>query len=108
MPNVNWLAYQVTIWLTGLANPPTPSYNPVILLPDPYVTPEKVWRQFCLEGWDVDRRDAENPPIAPASPRLLDLVRDVVRRRHYSYRTEETYLQWMKRFIYFSGKRHPA
>ena len=55
----------------------------------------------------MDGRDVESRPIAPARPRLLDLVREVVRRRHYSYRTEETYLHWIKRFIYFSGKRHP-
>ncbi len=42
-----------------------------------------------------------------ARPRLLELARETIRRRHYSYRTEETYLQWMKRFIIFSGKRHP-
>lgn len=40
-------------------------------------------------------------------PRLLDAVRQAVRRRHYSHRTEEAYLHWIKRFIYFSGKRHP-
>jgi integron integrase len=40
-------------------------------------------------------------------PRLLDSVRDAVRRRHYSRRTEETYVHWIKRFIYFCGKRHP-
>jgi integron integrase len=40
--------------------------------------------------------------------RLLDLVRDAIRRRHYSRRTEETYVQWIKRFIYFSGKQHPS
>jgi site-specific recombinase XerD len=34
-------------------------------------------------------------------------VRDAVRRRHYSLRTEETYVHWIRRFIYFSGKRHP-
>jgi integron integrase len=34
-------------------------------------------------------------------------VRDAIRRRHYSDRTEETYVQWIKRFIFFSGKRHP-
>lgn len=32
--------------------------------------------------------------------RLLDVARDTIRRRHYSYRTEETYLHWMKRFKY--------
>jgi len=41
-------------------------------------------------------------------PRLLELVRDAIRRRHYSRRTEESYVHWIKRFIYFSGKRHPA
>ena len=44
---------------------------------------------------------------APASPKLLDRVRDAIRMRHYSYRTEETYVHWIKRFIYFHGKRHP-
>jgi len=34
-------------------------------------------------------------------------MRDVIRRKHYSLRTEETYLHWVKRFILFHGKRHP-
>jgi site-specific recombinase XerD len=34
-------------------------------------------------------------------------VRDAIRRRHYSLRTEDSYVQWIRRFIYFSGKRHP-
>ncbi len=50
---------------------------------------------------------AEDTPVGGASPRLLDQVRDAIRRRHYSYRTEQTYLHWIKRFIFFSGKRHP-
>ncbi len=41
-------------------------------------------------------------------PRLLELVRNAIRRRHYSRRTEETYVHWIKRFIYFSDRRHPA
>ena len=41
-------------------------------------------------------------------PRLLDQVRDAIRRRHYSYRTEQTYIHWIKRYIYFHGKKHPA
>ena len=40
-------------------------------------------------------------------PRLLDQVRDALRLRHYSLRTEESYLQWIKRFILFHNKRHP-
>jgi integron integrase len=43
----------------------------------------------------------------PARPRLSDQVRDALRRKHYSYRTEKTYLHWIRRFIYFHGKRHP-
>ncbi len=44
--------------------------------------------------------------LAP-SPRLLDRVREAIRLRHYSLRTEEAYVQWAKRFILFHGKRHP-
>jgi len=39
-------------------------------------------------------------------PRLLDQVRNVLRLEHYSYRTEEAYVQWIKRLIVFNGKRH--
>ena len=41
-------------------------------------------------------------------PKLLDQVRDAIRTRHYSYRTEEAYVGWIRRFILFHGKRHPA
>jgi integron integrase len=44
---------------------------------------------------------------APRRPRLLDQVRDEIRLRHYSLRTEHTYLGWIKRFILFHNKRHP-
>ena len=40
-------------------------------------------------------------------PRLLDQVREVIRIRHYSIRTEQAYVQWIRRFILFHGKRHP-
>jgi len=40
-------------------------------------------------------------------PKLLEQVRAALRTRHYSLRTEETYLGWVKRFILFHGKRHP-
>jgi integron integrase len=39
--------------------------------------------------------------------KLLGEVRDHIRRRHYSIRTEQAYLGWTKRFILFHGKRHP-
>jgi integron integrase len=40
-------------------------------------------------------------------PKLLDQVRDRLRVKHYSIRTETQYVQWIKRFIYFHGRRHP-
>lgn len=39
--------------------------------------------------------------------RLLAQLRDVIRRKHYSIRTEQAYLQWIKRFILYHGKKHP-
>jgi hypothetical protein len=46
-------------------------------------------------------------PSFPTKPRLLEQVRQEIRTRHYSPRTEETYIHWIKRFIYFHDKRHP-
>lgn len=40
--------------------------------------------------------------------KLLDQVRDVIRLKHYSIRTEETYVTWIRRFILFHKKRHPS
>lgn len=40
-------------------------------------------------------------------PKLLDQVRDRIRAKHYSLRTETQYVQWIKRFILFHDKRHP-
>jgi site-specific recombinase XerD len=39
---------------------------------------------------------------------LLDQVRDKIRFKHYSLSTENTYVSWIKQFIIFHGKRHPA
>jgi integron integrase len=39
---------------------------------------------------------------------LLDRVRTLIRTRHYSYRTEQSYIHWIKRYILFHNKRHPA
>lgn len=40
--------------------------------------------------------------------KLLEQMRDAPRLKHYSYRTEEAYLDWVKRYILFHHKRHPA
>jgi hypothetical protein len=52
--------------------------------------------------------------ILPSAPkegkpkRLLDQVRDVMRLKHYSLRTERCYGEWIERYIRFHGKRHPS
>ncbi len=48
-----------------------------------------------------------NPGPTSHPPRLLDQVRYKLRTLHYSYRTEQQYLQWLRRFIRFHDKRHP-
>lgn len=39
--------------------------------------------------------------------KLLEQVRDTIRRKNYAYRTEQAYTSWIKRFIIFHDKRHP-
>ncbi len=46
-------------------------------------------------------------PQGQQKPKLLDRVREAIRSRHYSRRTEEAYIGWIKRYIFFHGKRHP-
>ena len=55
----------------------------------------------------TDSRTISSPP-STAKPKLLDQVRQAIRTRHYSPRTEEAYVHWIKRFIFFHNKRHPA
>ena len=40
--------------------------------------------------------------------KLLDQVREQIKLRHYSHRTEKTYILWIKKYIYYHQKRHPA
>ena len=49
-----------------------------------------------------------HPPAPLAKPKLLDRVRLAIRTRHYSYKTEEAYVGWIRRFILFHNKRHPS
>ncbi len=52
---------------------------------------------------------APTPPAGPPATRspFLNRCHEVLRLRHYSYRTEECYVNWIKRYILFHGKRHP-
>ncbi|MGI8782458.1 MAG: phage integrase N-terminal SAM-like domain-containing protein [Acidobacteriota bacterium] len=47
-------------------------------------------------------------PASSSQPRLLGQLRLALRLRHYSRRTEQTYLMWVRRFIFFHKVRHPA
>ncbi len=53
-------------------------------------------------------RVCETTPPGPRPPRLLDRVRAAARIRHYSLRTEDAYVAWVRRYILFHGKRHPT
>lgn len=60
--------------------------------------------------------EAHQPPRVVAYPgapsplkvRLLDRVRHLIRARHYSHRTEDAYVHWIRRYIVFHHKRHPS
>ncbi len=63
------------------------------------------------------KSDARVSPLFPApagapslsrQPKLLDRLRDALRARHYSPRTEQSYRHWVKRFIFFHHVRHPT
>jgi Phage integrase, N-terminal SAM-like domain len=63
--------------------------------------------------YPLNRSRLERSPLVNATtpeprPKLLDQVRQTIRTRHYSPRTEETYIHWIKRFIFFHNKRHPG
>lgn len=51
--------------------------------------------------------DANSPSGQSRHPGLLEKVREILRTKHYSLRTEEAYLGWIKRYVWFHGKRHP-
>jgi integron integrase len=63
---------------------------------------------YLLKRNRLERSAAVTAPATPPKPKLLDQVRQAIRTRHYSPRTEETYVHWIKRFIFFHNKRHPA
>ena len=50
----------------------------------------------------------ETGPAYAPKLRLLDRVRAAIRARHYSRRTEDAYVAWIRRHILFHGKRYPA
>src|SRR5262245_59402611 len=84
---------------------------------DPWGCHIHPWR-YPAQPRVESRRDPASPPILQHlpkigrasgghKPKLLDQVREAIRMRHYSIRTEEAYVGWIKRYILFHGKRHP-
>jgi integron integrase len=72
----------------------------------PHPAPCSCWPPIIkADRWPVLVRDAEAP--VPPGPRLLERVAHALRVRHYSRRTEDAYVPWIRRFILFHGKRHP-
>ena len=59
-----------------------------------------------IDGGRSIKNGTSTPPTAQ-KPKLLDQVRQAIRTRHYSDRTEKAYVHWIKRFIFFHSKRHP-
>lgn len=55
-----------------------------------------------------DSMDQDLPSVGSTAPCLLDLVRDRLRLKHYSLRTEQAYVGWIKRYIIHQGRRHPT
>lgn len=63
---------------------------------------------FQLPPGSVPPLTDRYPPTSTPPPRLLDLVRQACTVRHLSQRTTEAYLAWIRRYILFHHKRHPA
>jgi integrase len=65
-------------------------------------------RTFAVIDGGLNLKTSVEPLITTQKPRLLDQVRQAIRTRHYSHKTEESYVHWIRRFIFFHNKRHPA
>lgn len=51
--------------------------------------------------------DPSAKPAGPPPVRLLEKVRECIRARHYSIRTEDSYVDWVRRYVRYHGRRHP-
>jgi integron integrase len=65
---------------------------------------DALWRSGYFDGGWV----AERPDPPPRKSRLLDQVREALRVRRYSHRTERAYVAWIRRYLLFHDTRHPA
>ncbi|HXV78964.1 MAG TPA: integron integrase [Candidatus Binatia bacterium] len=71
-------------------------------------TSRPINRTLAVIDGGLTLKNATPAPLTVQRPKLLDQVRQAIRMRHYSPKTEESYAHWIKRFIIFHNKRHPA
>src|SRR6266542_2564250 len=72
--------------------------------------PEKVAASLPnIQASHLDKTKADElaTPLVQKPKKLLDQVSEALRTKHYAYRTEKTYIDWIKRYILFHKKRHP-
>ena len=100
-------SYRANVWSTPSVGIKVLSDRANILPPTDKLLFCKVALQF---PYVMVSDTMENPssPAPPGAPRLLDLVRERLRLKHYSLRTEKAYLGWIRRYIIHQGRRHPA
>jgi integron integrase len=86
--------------MSNIPPPPGARANPAAFVPTPAPIPVPAPTAIVPAG-------VAGGAIAPSPPRLLDRVREAITTRHYSPRTLRAYVFWIKRYIFFHGKRHP-
>ncbi len=77
---------------------------------EPGYTLKPTGHSLAVIDGGLNSKAGVQPPSTSTTqkPKLLDQVREAIRMRHYSPKTEESYVHWVKRFIFFHNKRHPA
>ena len=71
-------------------------------------TPRPTTRTLAVIDGGLNVKGRVHQLLSTGKPKLLEQVRQAIRKRHYSDRTEKAYVHWIKRFIFFHNKRHPV
>jgi integron integrase len=71
-------------------------------------TPRQPTRTLAVIDGGLNAAAGVRSIATALKPKLLDQVRRAIRTRHYSPKTEDSYVHWIRRFIFFHNKRHPA
>jgi len=71
-------------------------------------TPRPTTRTLAVIDGGLNVKARVHSLPSTGKPKLLEQVRQAIRTRHYSPKTEESYVHWIKRFIFFHNRRHPV